>query len=141
MVELGDLTKLLDQGHLSEEYAYSSDQGEYRFRLKTLTPLQDLEARRAAKKTSLADGVSEEDTNSYSVYEAVELLSRAVQEINNVKLEEVPAAQGSSLLEKRRSIISKLSEQLLLDLWKKYNDMRVKSTLSGTEEEDEAVKK
>lgn len=139
MVNLGDLTKLLNAGHITDEYVYQSEDGTYKFKLKTLTPLEDDAARDQAEQYSLKN--NEVDLNKRNIHDAVEILAIAITEVNDVSLEKVPGAKGETDLEKRRFILRNFSENLLLGLWKKYNDMRKDTSLSGDEQEDEAVKK
>jgi hypothetical protein len=141
MVNLGDLSKLLDQGHITTEYVFQSQEGDFKFKMRTLTPLEDVEATSSTEAERLRRNIKEDDSGSRVTLYAIEVLSRAIENVNGISLESVPGAQGESALGKRRYIIQKLGEKLILALWKAYNKMRTDIQLDGTEAESEAIKK
>lgn len=134
---LGDLTKLLEQGYLEGEHIHKSKDGDFRFELKTLSPLEELEAQRAAKNQRRPDDIESADL----VYLAIEVLARSVTKVNGISLENVPGAEGQDFLSKKRSILKKVGESILVGLWQSYQKLKNSTTLSGTEEEAEEVKK
>jgi hypothetical protein len=137
MVNLGDLTKLLSHGHLTDEYILKSAIGEYRFIFRTLTPYEDVEANMTIKDVL----EKQNDEGTRVVLLAIETLARAVLSINDVPLEDVPGAVGSSALDKRRDVIKKLSRQATLALWGKYLQLLEKTAPQNTPEEAETIKK
>ena len=134
---LGDLTKLLDQGYIEGEHIHSSKDGDFKFELKTLSPLEELEAQRAVKAHRKPDDIESADL----VYLAIEVLARAVTRVNGIVLENVPGAEGSDSLSKRKSILKRVGESVLVSLWQSYQKLKSSTSLSGTEEESEQIKK
>lgn len=137
MVNLGDLTKLLSHGHLTDEYILKSAIGEYKFIFRTLTPYEDIEANMTIKDVL----EKQNDEGTRVVLLAIETLARAVLSINDVPLEDVPGATGTSPLDKRRDVVKKLSRQATLALWGKYLQLLEKTSPQNTPEEEEAIKK
>jgi hypothetical protein len=136
MTTLGELTKLLDQGCLTGEYIHTSTDGSYTFELKTVTPLEELQATKDAAKYDAAA-----DEYDMRVYNAIETLARCVTRVNGIELEKLPVVEGTTSLDKRRSVIKRLSETLLIGLWTKYQEIKKGTTLQGTKEEADVVKK
>lgn len=139
MANPGELTKLLEQGFLTGEHLHSSPDGEYRFSLKTITPLDEVQAQKDAEEHF--ELAATKDTSAKNIFSAIEVLARSIKSVNGVDLESIPGAAGQNDLEKRRSIVKKFSEKLLLDLWSSYQEVRAPTLLQGTEEENDAVKK
>lgn len=137
MTSLGDLTKLLDQGYLTGEYIFTSGDGDYKFTIKTLSPLEEVQAQRDATTTTTST------TNEYEhrVREAIETLSRCITNVNGIELDKIPGAQGTTELDKKRSVTQRFSETILVDLWKKYQELKTKANPTGTKEEADVVKK
>ena len=136
MTNLGELTKLLEQGFLTGEYIHTSQDGVYRFEIKTITPLEEVQAEKAARGYDASSSESDQ-----RVYSAIEILARCITKVNGVDLESVPGAEGTTALEKRRSILKRLSSPLVLGLWEKYQAVRNTTQLEGDKEESEAIKK
>lgn len=134
---LGDLTKLLNQGFVEGEYLYPSKDGDFRFELRTLSPLEELEAQRAAKAQRKPDDIEAADL----VYLAIEMLARATTKVNGIVLENVPGAEGQDSLSKKKSILKKVGESVLVGLWQSYQKLKTSTTLSGSQEEAEQIKK
>lgn len=139
MVNLGELSKLLDQGFLMGDHVHAGDDGEFRFRLKTITPLAEVEANNDAD--AAFEAASTKDSTAKNIFSAIEILARCIDSVNGVPLQNVPGADGGNDLEKRRSIVKRFSEKLLLDLWSSYQEIRVSTIPAGTKEEEDAVKK
>lgn len=139
MTNLGELTKLLQQGYITGEYVHSSEDGDYRFVIKTITPLDEVAAQKDANHWYQASGANEDTARN--VFSAIEILARSIRTVNDVDLDKVPGAEGANNLEKRRYLVSKFSEKLLLDLWAKYQELRTGTDLTGSDEENEAIKK
>jgi len=133
---LGDLTKLLDVGYLTDVYSFTSDEGEYKFVLKTISPMQESEIYDEVNNKNFKEG-SELRFMTLTTY----LLAASVQSVNGIDLDKVPGCEGSSSIEKKRSILGKLSAKLLLGLWDKYKELQNKTTLKGDQEEAEQLKK
>jgi hypothetical protein len=110
---LGGLDKLLHQGFVRAEYLFESNDGEYRFSLRNLTIPEQNETFRAVV------GISKDDP-SYGSEWALEVLSRAVERVNNVPLEEIKEATGNSVIEKRKSILKMLSPAVFTGIWEQY---------------------
>lgn len=130
---LADLNKLLDYGFLVETYIVSTEHGDFRFEMKTLTPLQETQAQQMVEANA---GTSELSQN---VHIAIELLSRCIQTVNGVALEQHPLAQKfeGGVLNKKREVVARFSERMLINLWKQYQELRAKA--SGMDED--AIKK
>jgi hypothetical protein len=141
MVNLADLSKLLNQGHLSEEYILDTSDGTFKFKMKTLTPLEELEVDMIIDEVLKSKNIAIDDQKYRPTYGSIELLSRAITEVNSVPFEAVPGAMGEDALQKRRSLVTKFSLELLLKLWIFYNEMKNKISLKGTKEESEEIKK
>jgi len=139
MIGLGDLKKLLGEGHLKNEYTYSSENGDFKFAIKTLTPLEEALAHRDAEMFFTQDNIKRDSDRSS--YIAVEILSYAIESVNNVPLEKMTEAVGETDVEKRRFFIKSFGPGLLIELWKFYNTLQDKILIKNTKEEDEAVKK
>lgn len=137
MTTLGELTKLLDQGYLDGEYLHSSKDGDYKFVLKTISPLDEISAQKDADR--LYDSNPGEDDRS--VYVVIETLSRSILSVNGIPLEQLPGSEGSAPLEKKRSLVKKFSQKLLVAIWAKYQEIRKGTQFEGGSEESEAVKK
>jgi hypothetical protein len=136
MTSLGDLTKLLDQGYLTEEYLFNSADGDYKFEIKTISPLEEVQAQKRASSQ-----VVNPTEYEAKVHEAIETLSICVTKVNGIELAKLPGAKGETELEKARSIVKRFSEKILVDLWVQYQDLKRKSLPSGTKEEAETIKK
>jgi hypothetical protein len=141
MVNLADLSKLLNQGHLTEEYVLDTPDGTFKFKMKTLTPLEEIEVDMIIDQILKGRGIVVDDQKYRPTYGSIELLSRVITEVNSVPFEAVPGAVGENALEKRRSLVTKFSLGLLLKLWVFYNEMKSKISLNGTKEESEEIKK
>lgn len=129
---LGDLTKLLEQGNLTDTCTVKTTDGsEYSFKLRTLTPLEDSECREKASKYG---------EEKYATYYMNCLLSLAIESINDTKLEEVPGATGNTTFERRYSIVSKLGSLFSLPLQKAYSNMMGKILIDDNVKEDELKK-
>jgi hypothetical protein len=141
MSEIGDLSKLLKQGFINTTYTYDGEDGKFVFKLKTLKPLEEIAAQRDAEKRF--EEVSLKDTDVQSIFLAIETLAWAIESVNGTPLELVPGSDpaADTDLRKRRSLLNQFSQKLLLDLWKEYNQLRSKTFLTGTPEEDAALKK
>ena len=139
MVEVGDLTKLLEQGFLNSTYVYEGPDGKFEFKLKTLLPLEEVAASRDTD--SRFEEAGSKDDNAKSIFLAIETLIRCVETVNGVPLEQVPGAEGETPLKKRRSLANRFSQKLLLDLWAEHQKLRSKMFPTGSEEEEEALKK
>jgi len=132
---LADIISLLDFGYATETCSIPTEKGEFRFELKTLSPLEEIEARQVVKQMSLQD---EQSTNLHS---AIELLARSITTLNGVPFENFPGAQGSTPLEKKKFVLAKLSDKVMVSLWVAYENTKAKTTLDGTPAEEEALKK
>lgn len=139
MVNPGELTKLLEQGFLTGEYIHTGVDGDFRFRLKTITPLSEVVAQKDADANF--EKASTKDASAKNIFSAIEILARCIDSVNGTPLQNIPGAEGTTDLEKRRSIVERFSEKLLLDLWASYQEVRSPTVLDGTEEESEAIKK
>jgi hypothetical protein len=137
MVNLGDLTKLLSHGHLTDEYILKSAIGEYKFVFRTLTPYEDVETNMVIK--DVLD--KQEDEGTKITLMALETLARAIISVNDLPLESIPGAEGDSTLDKRRDVVKKLSRQAMLALWSRYLRLLEKTAPQNTPEEEEAIKK
>lgn len=133
---LGDLTKLLDVGYLTDVYVFKSEEGEYKFTLKTISPMQESEIYDEVNNKSFKEG-SELRFMTLTTF----LLAASVQSVNGIELDKVPGCEGATSTEKKRSLLGKLSSQLLVGLWDKYKELQSKTTTKGTEEESEQLKK
>jgi len=133
MTQPGDLTKLLQQGYLNTEYKYQGKDGVFTFKLKTLIPLveteidKDVNARFASAELT--------DENARSIFLAIETLIRSVETVNGIPLENVPGAVGDTVIEKRRFLLDRFSQELLLSVWRGYQDLKQKTF---PEEEDKS---
>lgn len=132
---MADIHKLLDFGYVTEPCSIKSDAGEFRFELRTLSPLEELEARREVLAMDL------KDDQSVNMMMAVELLGRSITTLNGVAFDSFPGAQGTTPLAKKKYVVSKLSEKVMLPLWSAYQNVKAKASLDGTPEEEEALKK
>lgn len=141
MVNLADLSKLLNQGHLAEECVLDTPDGTFKFKMKTLTPLEELDIDMTIDQILKSKNLDPNDQKYRPTYGAVELLSHVITEVNSVPFESIPGAIGQSVLERRHSLVSKFSLELLLKLWVFHLEMKNKITLQGTKEENEEIKK
>ena len=133
---LADLNQLLDYGFLTENLTVDTGKGEFRFELKSITPLEEAEASKAVRIR-----VQEDDTLELNVHTAIEFLARTVTKVNGIELEKLPYAKGDTDLQRKRSVIAKFSEKLMNPLWETYLTLKRKSSGTLTPEETDAVKK
>jgi len=132
---LADLNKLLDFGFLKEEHVIKTPNGDFRFVLETISPLEEAQAYQRMEKIS---GDSEVARNTNII---IELLARSIKTVNDVPLEDHPYASkfvGQVPLDRKREVVAKFSEKLLLPLWTKYETLKNKT---GVTQADEEVKK
>lgn len=130
---LGDLSKLIEQGYVTDKYVHETPTGSYEFVLKTLNPLEEVECFKVIEKFEL----DQERTINLTL----EFLTRSIQTVNGVELEKVPGTEGDSVLDKKRSILKKLSGTIILGLWAKYQEMNKTVSPTGSEAEQEEIKK
>jgi len=137
---LGDIQKLINEGHLKGEYTYTSESDEeYRFTFRTLSPIEEVYAERDSKTFYDQDKITRE--TDILVYRVNEILSRALISANGVPLQGVPGAEGTTDLDKKRFVVKRLGQQMVLKLWTKYNILLAKTMPQSTPEEAEQVKK
>ena len=132
---LADIVSLLDFGYATEPCTIPTSNGEFRFELKTLSPLEELEARK------IVTGMNLQDEQAVNLFTAIELLARSITTLNGIPFENFPGAQGDSALTKKKFVLGRLSEKVMLPLWVAYQRVKDKATLDGTSEEAEALKK
>lgn len=130
---LADLNQLMDFGFVTEPCSIKTDNGEFRFELKSITPLEEVHAQ---KEVSARSGADETAKN---IHTAIEFLARTIVSVNGVPLQDHPSAQGKDPLERKRYVVSKFSEKLMLPLWNAYKSMKAK--VNGIDEESDDLKK
>ncbi len=136
---LADLRLLLDYGFLTDKCVIPTDKGEFRFELKTITPLEEVEASQAVTARLTQAGNADDDT-ARNVQTAIELLARCITTVNGVNLEDHPNAKGDSPLQRRRYVLSKFSEKLMLPLWQTYQKLKTRTTSEAEGDSDELKK-
>lgn len=135
---LADLRFLLDFGFLTEKCVISTDKGEFRFELKTITPLEEVEANQVVA-TRLAQSGNADDA-AKNIQTAIELLARCIVSVNGVNLEDHPHAKGDSALQRKRNVVSKFSEKLMLPLWQTYQKLKTNVASEAEGDSDELKK-
>lgn len=128
---LADLRLLLDYGFLTDKCIVKTPGGEFRFELKTITPLEEADAQQA-----VVVRVGASDETAKNIHTAIELLARCITKVNGVALEEYPNAKGDTALQKKRYVVSKFSEKLMLPLWKSYQDLKARTSEGEGDTED-----
>lgn len=139
--EIGDLTKLLQQGFLAEKYVFEGEAGRFEFKFRTLLPLEEIAAVRDAD--SRFEESSSKDPQAKNIYLAIETLARCIESVNGVPFEQVPGSdpKADTPLKQKRSLANQFSQRLLLELWNKHQELRSKMFPKGTPEEEQELKK
>ena len=137
---IGELSKLISEGHLKGDFNYVSENNEeYRFTYRTLTPIEEVHAERDAKDFYDKDKITRE--TDMLVYRVNEVLARSLLSVNGVDLGNIPGAVGNTDLDKKRSIVKQLNQKIILNLWKEYNKLLEKTLPESTPEEVIEIKK
>lgn len=129
---LGDLTKLFEHGNITKICEVKTDDGSiFTFKLRTLTPIEDVECREKAQKAG---------EQKFVTYYTTYLFCRAIETINDVKLEDMPIATGSTVDEKRLSVVSRLGQVFMMPLQKAYAELLNRITIDDEAKEEEVKK-
>lgn len=128
---LGDLSALINQGKITEKVKIDTGNGIYIFEMRTLSGQESTDVLMA---TSLYNDLSEVSALR------IECLSRSIEKINGVPVEKMAGAEGETNLEKRKSIIRNLQQQLLVKLYSKYEILAKRSDEILKIEEDDLKK-
>jgi hypothetical protein len=137
---IGELTKLLEQGYLATNHVVKTPAGEYIFKIKTLSPKDEVEARLVAEQKAKLDQIEVSDPRYY-LYMAIEFVARCVESVNESPIEKIPGVEGETVQEKRKSFAQKLSSTMLQSIWKEYNNLQEKALKEFENITDEQVKK